>query len=198
MNRLHYINLVGVLAVAALCIVQWRINRSLNLEVGRLDRVRQEQENKLADQERMGKGLSQDLEGFKVQILKLGEDVREKSSKLSAAERQIQQLERDRDQLKQSVTNWAKAFEERDQRYKNETLALQQSVTNWSRAVTLRDDRLKEANQRIQSLGDQLNANAAKYNQLATNYNDAVQRLNSLTSNYNVVVKQLNEARGAK
>jgi chromosome segregation ATPase len=198
MKRLHYVNLIGVLAVAALCIVQWRMNRQLNLEVRQLDRIRQEQEWKLLEQEHATKGISSDLEVFRSQFERADAETKEAARKLAAVERLVAQLERERDQLKQSVTNWAAAVAERDERYARETAQLRQSVTNWAGAVAQRDERLKEANTRLRELGNELNARTAKFNELATNYNATVQRLNELTSNYNAVVKQLNEARGAK
>ncbi len=198
MKRLHYINLIGVLALALLCVAQWKINRSLNLEIVRLDKLVQEQTLELQDQQRAAKGLATDLDTFRSQITRLNEEAQERAKTLNAAQALARQLERDRDQLRQSVTNWAKTHAELGERHKTETAQLREAVATWESAVKTRDARLKEANERIQSLGGQLNDGVARYNQLATNYNDVVERLNTLTSNYNAVVKQLNEARGAK
>ncbi len=198
MKRLHYLNLAGVLAVALLCVVQWRINRRLNLEVNRLDRANQEQADKLLRQEQSAKGVSSDLESFRSQFMRADAEAKENAGKLATVERLTRQLERERDQLKASVTNWAQTVAERDKLFSEESSRLRQSVTNWAGAVAQRDERIKEANTRIRSLGEELNTNVRKYNELATNYNATVLRLSELTSNYNAVVKQLNEARGAK
>ena len=48
MNRcLHWFNLAGVLALALLCVVQWRLNRQLNLELNAAEKARQQQAARL-------------------------------------------------------------------------------------------------------------------------------------------------------
>ena len=55
MNRfLHWFNLAGVLALALLCVVQWRLNRQLNLELNAAEKARQQQAARLGEQELAG------------------------------------------------------------------------------------------------------------------------------------------------
>lgn len=153
MNRkLQLFNTIGVLALAVLCIVQWRANRTYNLEVNRLEQVRIDHEAQVEDLSKKLKGYTEDLESFRQQIARTTESSRDVDKKLSAAERQVAQLASENEQLKTSVTNW-------------------------TAAVTLRDDRLKEANARLQTLSEQLNSNIVAYNKLATNYNQVVSQL---------------------
>ncbi len=173
MKRLGWINLLGVLALAALCAVQWQRDRRLNLEVNRLEQVRQAQEEKISEQQKASSGLAADLAGFKEQFKKAHADANETRTALRKVEQENAQLTREREQLKASVTNWAAA-------------------------VTARDESLREANERLRDTTLRLNESILKFNDLATNYNASVQRFNDLTTNYNSVVTQLNELRSGK
>ena len=155
MKRLQYVNLVGVLALAALCVVQWQRDRNLNLEVNRLEQMRLDQGSKLAEQERAMRGLNSDLAEFKEQFTKAQTELNDARQKIRAAERDGRQLTTERDQLKTSVTNWAAA-------------------------VATRDDRLKEAGTQIRRLGYELNSSIRKFNELATSHNAVVKNLNEL------------------
>lgn len=182
MKRLHYFNLLGVLLLAALCVAQWQINRRLNLEATRLDRLRQEHEGKLAEQERAAKGMNADLETFRSQFARANDEARESARKLAAGERLTAQLQRERDQLKASVTNWATA-----------SAQLKQSVTNWAAAVTERDARLTEANTRLQQLGEELNASIRKFNELVATHNASITQFNELAARHEKLVKDWND-----
>ena len=49
MNRmLQWVNFLGVLVLAGLCVVQWKVNRRLNLETADLERVRIAQDAKVS------------------------------------------------------------------------------------------------------------------------------------------------------
>jgi biopolymer transport protein ExbD len=172
MKRWQWFNRLGVLALAALCVVQWRRDRALNLEVNQLMKTRFEQDARLKDQEKKLTGLTADLDDFRSRFTEANSEAKEHRQKLTATDRQVRQLESDREQLRASVTNWAGA-------------------------VAQRDERIKEANDRIRDLGVQLNDSVQKFNALATNYNTSVTKYNELATNYNKVVGQLNEARAA-
>jgi uncharacterized phage infection (PIP) family protein YhgE len=173
MKRLDWINLLGVLALAALCAVQWQRDRRLNLEVNRLEKERIAQQEKISEQEKAAAGISADLARFKEQFKEAHTDANDARKTLRALEQKHDQLALERDQLKASVTNWAAA-------------------------VTARDESLKQANERLRDTTLRLNESILKFNELASNYNASVQRFNDLATNYNSVVTQLNEARGAK
>ena len=62
---LPYFNFLGVIGLAALCVVQWQNNRQLNLNNIALDQIRQNQANKLAENDRTIQGQAADLEEFR-------------------------------------------------------------------------------------------------------------------------------------
>lgn len=155
MKRLHYVNLIGVLALVVLCVAQWRHDRQLNLEINRLEKARLDLEGRLAEQERDARGLNADLVEFKDSLTATQAGLNETQAKLLIAERQLRQLTTERDQLRATLTNWAAAVE-------------------------VRDKHLEQANNRIRELADELNASVVRFNELATNYNAVVQDLNEL------------------
>jgi chromosome segregation ATPase len=154
MNRtLQFLNLFGVLAVAALCVVQWQNNRRLNLDANQLEKTRQVQQQKISEQEETARGLTQDLARFKEQVKALNDDLGEAKTKSRETENVLTTMTADRNRLADSITNWINA-------------------------VAQRDALAKEANSRIEELSTQLNASIQKFNELATNYNSVVKDLN--------------------
>ena len=173
MKLLQWINLFGVIALGALCIVQWQRDRQLNLQFNAVEKVRQSQEQKLAEQEKTARGLNDDLAQLKAQFQSTHTELTEARASLGKVDREHAQLLNERDQLKVSVTNWSQAVKERDMR-------------------------LREASDQLRDVSARLNDSVMKFNELATNYNASVKRFNDLATNYNDVVTQLNEARTAK
>ena len=158
MNRwLQYINLFGVLALAALCVFQWRMNRQLNLETNRLEKTRIEHTRQLEEQSKKVKGTTEDLETFREQLTRANVELKEQTEKFAASEANVDALTLERD-------------------------AMKEALAKWTNAVAERDKQLKEGNAQIQKLADDLNAAVKKYNQLATNYNAVVEELNKLRS----------------
>lgn len=156
MNRwLQYFNLLGVIALAALCVFQWRMNRQLNLQLYELQNERIERTAKMEEQSKKLKGATDDLETFREQLTRANVELKQESEKAASNEAKLNALMLERD-------------------------ALQESLAKWTNAVTERDQRLKESNAQIQKLANDLNAAVRKYNQLATNYNDVVKDLNEL------------------
>lgn len=154
MNRqLQFLNLFGVVVLTALCVAQWQHDRKLNLQFNQLEKTRQVQEQKISDQEKAARELSEDLARFKEQVKTQHDDLEDTKKKLHEAETGVSTLTAERDQLRESITNWMNAVAQRD-------------------ALT------KEANSRIEGLSTQLNASIEKYNELATNYNAVVKDLN--------------------
>jgi chromosome segregation ATPase len=167
---LPWLNFLGVLALAALCVIQWRRDRALNLEFNTLEKTRQAQEQALAEQKNTAEGLAADLAELKEQWQRHTGDSSLLRSNVIRLERENLQLTADRQELKASVTNWAAAVRERDAR-------------------------LAQASGQLRDLSAKLTDSVRKYNDLATNYNASVQRFNDLATNYNSVVEQLNKAR---
>ena len=53
MNRfLQWFNLAGVLTLAVLCVLQWRMNRQLNLDLNAAEQTRQQQAARFDEQAR--------------------------------------------------------------------------------------------------------------------------------------------------
>jgi chromosome segregation ATPase len=156
-RRLQYWNLFGVLALGVLCVFQWRHDRQLNLELNESKKTLQAQERQLAENAKAMDGLRGDLAGFKESYTSARAEASELQKKLQGQERENAQLTGERDQLKESITNWVAA-------------------------VTVRDERLKEANARLNELVTKLNDSITKFNSLATNYNSVVDQLNAARS----------------
>jgi len=156
MNRaLAYLNLLGVLLLAVLCILQWRSNRSLNLDVNRLEQTNQSQATRLDEQARDLRGLTADLDRFRGQLGATTLSQKDVEGKLRASESLVARLSGERDQLKASIAEW-------------------------TAAVAARDERLAEANVRIRDLSAQLNDTVARYNALVATHNDLVKQLNDV------------------
>lgn len=161
MNRaLIILNAFGVLALGALCIVQWRAEKRLHLDIGALKKANWEQSSKLTESAASLKGCAVDLESFREQIIRLNKNLNENRAQLAGLEHQLRQVSAERDQLKARLDEW-------------------------QRAVAERDDRLKEANTQIQTLAADRNAAVVKYNELATKYNAAVKNLNAAITRLN-------------
>jgi peptidoglycan hydrolase CwlO-like protein len=154
-RRLQLANLVGVLILVLICLLQWRRDRALNLALNQNEKVRLEQREKIAAQEKQLQGLTDDLAGIKEHLVRTQEDLAEQRKRSQTLERDNVQLTADR-------------------------AALQESITNWTNAVIERDAKLQEANARIRDLAEQLNASVLKFNELVTNYNDTVKVLERL------------------
>ncbi len=169
MNRfLQWFNLLGVLALAGLCAMQWQMNRQLNLDLNAAEKVRQRQTTRLDEQAKLLKGGASDLDGFREQLTRATKSLAETETKLTAVERQVQQLTNERDQLKTSVTGWAAA-------------------------VTARDDQLKQAGADLKKLAEDRNASVLKFNELAGKQNELVKELERVTKDRNSIVDELNK-----
>jgi chromosome segregation ATPase len=169
MNRsLQFINFFGVLVLAGICIAQWRSNRADNLEIFQLEKMRLDQAAKLAEQEKIIQGNAADLDTFREQLIVAKTAWKEGEGQLKSAQREITQLQSERDQLRESVTNWANA-------------------------VALRDERIQDLKGNVTALTEQLNGTIQKFNELGTNYGTVVRELNERTRQFNELVVKYNE-----
>ncbi len=169
MNRfLHWFNFLGVLALAALCVAQWRVNRTLNLALNEHQKASQQQAVRLAEQERQIKGGASDLDSFRDRISLANTAMKEAEGKAAALDRQVKQLTNERDQLKTSVTNWAAA-------------------------VATRDERLKQSGAELAKLGDDRNDAVRKFNELAAQQNKLVGELERRAKEHSAVVEEMNK-----
>lgn len=156
---LHYFNLLGVLALAILCVAQWQHDRQLNLDLNRSERLRLEQTAKIGGLEAARKGLEEDLGQLKAAF--------------SAQQGANAQVARD---LVLSIST--------NQQLLAEQQTWRATLTNYAQTVAIQNDRIKEANARIEALASNLNQSIGKYNRLVTNYNAVVGELNALRKGF--------------
>jgi chromosome segregation ATPase len=154
MNRfIQYLNLLGIISLAALCCLQWRVNSRLNLEVLQLETTRQEQSIEIAQGKKLLNENAADLDDFR-ERLKLSESQLKRSEEKVAIES---------DQLKK-LTN------ERDQ--------LKAALDKWMAAVASRDEALQAEGEQLGKLQGERNEAVNRFNDLAGKYNDLVKNLN--------------------
>ena len=160
MNRaLQVLNFLGVVALALLCGVQWRINRRLNLDVDRLERIRLEQVSQLTERDSTIKGYVADLDDFRTRLTLAEFQLKELDEKLRV-------MTRERNRMATEVETLAA---QRDQ--------LKASLAQWQAAVAERDTALKTAGDQIQKLTADRNEAVTKFNDLAGKYNAIVKDL---------------------
>lgn len=160
-RRLQFLNLIGVAVLALVCVLQWKRDRVLNLELNRNEQARLEQQVELAEQEKNLRGVTDDLAVFKGQL----------ASAQSAANDARKEL---------------RLLQQTNEFLSNIRAQLQESATNWTAAVAARDELIAEANENIRTLNERssnlaarLNAAVLKFNDLTTNYNTVVEELNA-------------------
>ncbi len=154
-RALQWINLGGVLLLTGLCVWQWRQHRALNLEVIRLERIRLERDEALAEASRLNRQQASDLNDFRSQLERAVGDARDQAQRVRTLERDLGQAIAQRDQLRGQVAEW-------------------------SAAVQLRDAQIRDANTQLQQLADERNDAVIKYNALAEDYNQVVTQHNAL------------------
>ena len=165
MNRaLQVLNFLGVVALALLCGVQWRINRRLNLEVDRLERIRLEQVSQLTERDSTIKGYVVDLDDFRTRLT-LAE------SQLKDLDEKLRVMTRERNQMATEVGTLAA---QRDQ--------LKASLAQWRAAVAERDAALKLSGEQLHKLTADRNEAVVKFNDLAEKYNAIVKELEKARS----------------
>jgi chromosome segregation ATPase len=166
-RALHYTNLFGVLALSVVCILQWRINRDLNLQAGRLEKERINQQIRLEEQDKQIKAHAADLDSFREHVQKASLELKAAESNLIVARQHSAQLTAERDQLNESIEQW-------------------------TRAVAQRDEQLTRASEQLQKLATERNEIVTKFNGLASKHNEVVEQLNHRTREYNTLAERVN------
>ena len=87
MKFIGYFNIPGVMSLAVLCAVQWQVNRRINLQAIDLEKTRQEQVLKIAEQDRTIKGYASDLEDFRRRLEQSDAALREAETKIATLKR---------------------------------------------------------------------------------------------------------------
>lgn len=188
MNRvLQWFNLAGVVALAVLCLLQWRMNRQLNLDLNAAEKARQRQAARLDEQEQRLKGGASDLDGFRAQLIRATSSLRETEAKLATLDRQVKQLTNERGQLKTSVTNWAAAVAARDAQLKQAGADLKQLAADRDAAVL----KFNEAATRQNDLGKELERRTKEHNAVVEQLNQRTREFNALVERYNKLAKQV-------
>lgn len=167
MRALHYFNCVGVIALAFLCVFQWRINRDLNLRTNQLEKDRIAQSARIEEQKGQIKGQAADLDSFREHLQRATAELKSAESNLLVSRRESAQLSTEREQLKQSVSEWSKATRDRD-------------------------EQLARVSEQLQKLATERNEVIVKYNGMAEKHNDVVQELNKRTEEFNSLVARYN------
>ena len=167
-RMLQVLNLAGVVVLAAVCVGQWKINRSVNLEANRLEKTRLEQSGRIEEQEKTIQGCMADLDAFREQIQTLSRTLKESETRSSDLEGKLARAEDDREQLKASLAKWTEA-------------------------VRLRDEELGKAREQIEMLVSDRNAAVERFNELAERYNSSVEELNKRTKDFNGLAEKYNE-----
>ena len=167
-RMLQVLNFVGVVVLAAVCVGQWTINRSVNLEANRLEKTRIEQSGRIEEQEKAIKGYMADLDAFREQIQTLSKSLKESETKSGEFEGKLTRAEEDREQLKENLAKWTEA-------------------------VKLRDEELGKAREQIEKLANDRTGAVDRFNELAEKYNASVQELNKRTEDFNALVEKYNQ-----
>jgi len=163
--RFQYVNLFGVLVLGCLCVLQWRVNRELNLETNRLEQLRLDQQAQLEERDRSIQGYRTDLDQFRAQFTQVRDRLKETEASLADARRELEHLGQERDQLRTSVTHWAAA-------------------------VAARDEQLETAASQLRQLGADRNEAVNRFNELAEQHNAVVEELNHRTQQFNELAER--------
>ena len=167
MRLLHFINLFGVLALAALCVFQWHLNRDVNLRANSLEKTRLKLTARISEQDQQIKGQAADLESFREHIQRATAQLKSAESNLLVARREVLELGAQRDQLKESIGEW-------------------------TRAVAERDEQLVRASEQLEKIAEERNTAVTKFNELAARHNENVEELNNRTREFNQLVQRYN------
>lgn len=148
-RALEIFNLLGVVALAALCAFQWRVNRETNLELQRVRQLQAEQAAKLGEQQKSIEGHVADLAMFRGQLMSTKSSETELRAQLAKSERANSQLAAERDALKTSVKNWSAAVAERDAQLTIAATNIQELIQARDEAVQKHNDLARRHNQLI-------------------------------------------------
>jgi len=198
MNRfLTTLNLLGVLALAGLCGLQWQANSALHRQTADMESVHLKQEAQLEKQTQTIAGQAADLEDFRTRLTKTNDDLKTASASLADAKAQVASKQDELKALGLERDGLAAKVKAMD----GEQALLAKQLTDWSTAVDARDAVIAKQNALVTALGKarndaiaQSNAVTEKFNALAGDREEAVKKFNDLVAKYNDLVAQVNEA----
>ena len=191
--RLTYLNLFGVLLLGLVCVWQWRSDSHLRAELAARRLQAGEQGRKLAAAEAEKSRLAADLELFRTQLKTQSEELDRQNTGRTDADKKLRQMTAERDQLKNSVTEWVTAVQARDARLAAAAkqcaglaARLQEAATAHAALSRRADEAIALLNQRTQegnAVIEQLNARSRECRELT-------EQLNLRTKEYNELVKK--------
>ncbi|MDX1953822.1 MAG: hypothetical protein SFY81_16760 [Verrucomicrobiota bacterium] len=167
-KALNTLNFLGILVLAGLCVFQWQVNRRLNLQAIEQEKHLLQLQQQNRDLEKMIEGQKSDLQTVKDQFMKSHEELAEIRKTKSVLERNILELETERDQLKSSIADW-------------------------SEAINKRDEQIRSANDQLTRLASERNDSVLKYNSLAEKYNSLVEDFNKANAQLSKIAGQTNK-----
>ena len=193
------LNLLGILALAALCGVQWHADHRLQMQLLGQEKSRIELADKLAEAERTIKGDVADLEDFRGRLTAADAALKDLQGKVKGDRTESDKVATERDQLKASagamkstLDKWMAAVAERDQALKQLDAQVAKLAADRNDAVVKYNDlaakynaaeeELKKAGEIVQKLAAERNEAVAKFNELATKYNALAKEANGSTT----------------
>ena len=146
-NRvIQSLNLVGVAALAALCVVQWRANSRATESASRLEQVRQVQAAKLDEQTKTLQSDEAQLDDLHQHLSRTESALKAEQAELSAANAARNALVEEREQLHRALNQWQAALRERD-------AAIGRAGEQIQKLALERDDAVRRSNELVASLG---------------------------------------------
>lgn len=145
-------NLVGVVSLSCVCVLQWQVNRQLNLQRFEGVKARQELMARMEEQAGRARDCQADRDRFRDQLARLSAAGKETGDALATLRRECAVWRSERDSLKSNVVAWAEG-------------------------VAARDRRIEEAARAMENLARERDERIHAFNRLASNHNTTVKRL---------------------
>jgi chromosome segregation ATPase len=141
------VNLIGVLALAALCAAQWRTNGRLDSQVRTLEQTQQELTDDVARRDQRIKDDAADLDDFRRRVTLAETELLDQQNKLNAAIAQ-------RDQLKAALQTWIAAVAQRDAALKKASDDIKSIAAQRDKVVAEFNDLAVKYNDVVKELND--------------------------------------------
>jgi chromosome segregation ATPase len=173
LTYLNRINFVLLLAIGAVCLLQWNVENDARARINALQRSNADHQNKIAELDENLKGANEDLDRFRGQVSELKAlndkqtvDIRGQKADLFRLEEARAQLAKQTESLRKALDSYKAAVESRDENIK--TLLEQREQLH-----AANKNAVEKANQAINA-----------YNDVNGKYADLVGRYNELAARY--------------
>jgi chromosome segregation ATPase len=107
-------NLLGIGALAWLCVAQWTTNGQLSRENDRLETIRLQQAATIETQRQTIAGQAEDLDEFRSRLATAETQLKDLTLQLEKVTAEKKQAITDRDRLKATLDQWVAAVKQRD------------------------------------------------------------------------------------